>query len=425
MGNTIPNKTMKEGTIMAVPIPEKRIANFEKMGFGMFIHWGLYSQLGKGDWAMHIHKIPKEEYCKLKDTFTASKFNGRTIARIAKRAGMKYITLTTRHHEGFSLYDTRGLSDYDAMHSPAKRDLIADFVEGCNAEGIMPMFYHTTLDWYQDSFNTDFDAYLEYLRKSVEVLCTQYGKIGGLWFDGNWSKKDADWKEDALYDTIRRYQPEAMIINNTGVGKRGEIGNLKLDSVTFEQGRPTPMDREGMPKYLAAEMCQTINQHWGIGALDFNYKSIPALIENLCACRKVGANYLLNVGPTAEGEILKIQEAMLECIGDWIRVCGWPIYEGKPCEVSGTGKNFALKAGDKYYLFVHDLSVIGDSNVIPEGGGSGIKEFSGFPAKVSGVKWLDNDQQLEFTQENDKLSVYCNGFEYGKSLVVRVAEVTL
>ena len=404
---------------MAVPIPEKRIANFEKMGFGMFIHWGLYSQLGKGEWAMHIHKIPKEEYCKLKDTFTASKFNGRTIARIAKRAGMKYITLTTRHHEGFSLYDTRGLSDYDAPHSAA------EFVEGCNAEGIMPMFYHTTLDWYQDSFTNDFDGYLEYLRKSVEVLCTHYGKIGGLWFDGNWSKKDADWKEDALYDTIRRYQPDAMIINNTGIGKRGEIGNLKIDSVTCEQGRPTPMNREGMPKYLAAEMCQTINAHWGYGAIDFNYKSIPALIENLCACRKVGANYLLNVGPTAEGEILKIQEAMLECIGDWIRVCGWPIYEGKPCEVSGTGKNFVLKAGDKYYLFVHDLSIIGDSNVIPEGGGSGIKEFTGFTGKVGSVKWLDNDQQLEFTQEGDKLCVNCNGFEYGKSLVVRVAEVSL
>ena len=144
---------------MSIPIPEKRIARFEELGFGMFIHWGLYSQIGKGEWIQYLGKIPKEEYIKLKDTFTAKDFSGREIAKTAKRAGMKYITLTTRHHEGFSLYDTRGLNDYDAPHSPAARDLIADFVEGCRAEGILPMFYHTTLDWYNEDFNSDFKKY--------------------------------------------------------------------------------------------------------------------------------------------------------------------------------------------------------------------------------------------------------------------------
>ncbi|MBQ2720805.1 MAG: alpha-L-fucosidase, partial [Clostridia bacterium] len=244
---------------MAIPVPEKRIAKFEKLGFGMFIHWGLYSQLGRGEWVQFVEKIPKEEYAKLKDTFTAKEFNGREIAKIAKRAGMNYITLTTRHHEGFSLYDTRGLNDYDAPHSPAGRDLIKDFVEGCRAEGILPMFYHTTLDWYNDDFNGNFKEYLKYLRRSVEILCTEYGEIGGLWFDGNWSKPNDDWEEDELYSLIRRNQPDAMIINNTGLDARGFVGNSYLDSVTFEQGRPTPMNREGMPKYLAAEMCQTIN----------------------------------------------------------------------------------------------------------------------------------------------------------------------
>jgi len=410
---------------MAIPVPSNHVAAFEKMGFGMFIHWGLYSQLGRGEWIMNTAQIPKDEYVKLAETFTASKFSGRKIAQIAKAAGMKYITLTTRHHEGFSLYDTKGLCDYDAPHTPAGRDLIADFVEGCNAEGIMPMFYHTTLDWYQDSFKENFDEYLEYLRKSVEVLCTNYGKIGGLWFDGNWSKKDADWKEDALYATIRKYQPEAMIINNTGLGKRGELGNPEIDSVTFEQGRPTPMNREGMPKYVAAEMCHTINAHWGFGSADFRYQSVPDLIENLCACRKVGANYLLNVGPDAEGEILPLQVEMLKMVGEWIKICGWPIYEGKPCGIEGTHKNFALKAGDKDYLFIHDLGRRGSANVVQDGSGEGNKKFYGLIDEVKSIKWLDNNEELKFTQNNGILSVYATGFEYGKQLVVRVAEVTL
>ncbi|MCL2518228.1 MAG: alpha-L-fucosidase, partial [Oscillospiraceae bacterium] len=341
----------------------------------------------------------------------------------AKLAGMNYITLTTRHHEGFSLYDTRGLSTYDAVHAPCGRDLIAEYVEGCRSEGIMPFFYHTTLDWYQDSFNNDFKAYLQYLRESVEILCKYYGKIGGLWFDGNWSKPNEDWEEDKLYATIRKYQPDAMIINNTGLGHKGAIGNPELDSVTFEQGRPTPMDREGMPKYVAAEMCQTINAHWGIGQIDFNYKSLPYLIENLCFCRKVGANYLLNVGPTAEGEIPKLQEALLEEVGNWVKACGSAIYEGKPCSVNGGEKNFALAKDGKIYLFVHDLSIVGDANVTVAGGGAGFKQFTGVDKAAKSVKWIDNDKQLEFNQDGDILNVNCTGYEYGRNLVVRVAEV--
>ena len=256
-------------TADALPEPLPRVARFESMAYGMFVHWGLYSQLGRGEWVMQMEKIPAAEYRKLKDSFTAKDFNGREMARVARKAGMKYITLTSRHHEGFSLYDTRGLSDYDAVHSPAKRDLVADFIEGCRAEGIAPFLYHTTLDWYQESFANDFDAYLDYLHASVEVLCRNYGELGGLWFDGNWSKPDADWKEDRLYGLIRKYQPEAMIIDNTGLQHRGKVGHPEIDSTTYEQGRPEPVDRRGMPKHVAAEMCQTMNMHWGIGAKDF------------------------------------------------------------------------------------------------------------------------------------------------------------
>ena len=228
-----------------IPIPLKRVKEFEEKGFGLFIHWGLYSRLGKGEWIQHLAKIPKEEYVKLKDTFTAADFDAVKIARLAKKSGMKYIVLTTRHHEGFSLYDTCGLNDYDAPHSPAGRDLIREYVDACNEEGIVPFFYHTTLDWHHEDFHDAFPKYIEYLRKSVEILCTNYGEIGGFWFDGNWSKPNEDWKETELYSTIRKYQPDAIIINNTGVNQLGKTGHTEIDSVTFEQGRPSPWTEEG------------------------------------------------------------------------------------------------------------------------------------------------------------------------------------
>ena len=410
---------------MAIPKPEKRIAEFENFGVGMFVHWGLYSQMGRGEWIQHQAKICCKEYEKLASTFTASEFDARKWAEIAKDAGARYITLTTRHHDGFSLYDTKGLNCYDAPHTPCGRDLIREFVDACNEFGLAPFFYHTTLDWHHPAFKTDFKAYLQYLRDSVEVLCTQYGKIGGLWFDGNWSRPDDDWEEDALYAVIRRHQPEAIIVNNTGLGARGQIGNLQLDSVTFEQGRPSPMDREGMPKYIAAEMCHTMNRHWGHGANDFNYKSLAHLIETLCACRRVGANYLLNVGPLGSGKISLMQEALMRGIGDWIRATGNVIYTAKPCGVEGDGKNFGLRDENKIYLFVHDLSIVGDANVTVDNGGAGTKIFRGIEQKVASVRWTDCDESLTFRQDGGTLEVDCTGYPYGKNLVVRVAEVTL
>ncbi len=409
---------------MAIPIPESRIAKFENMGFGMFIHYGIYSQLGCGEWVMDIAQIPKEEYVKLADTFTAKDFDAKAIAKTAKAAGMNYITLTTKHHDGFCLYDTKGLCDYDAPHSACGRDLIREFVDACNEEGIMPMFYHATLEWYHEEFETDFPKYLQYLRDSVEVLCTQYGKIGGLWFDGNWSKPaGTDWEEDKLYEVIRRHQPDAIIVNNTGLDARGAVGNPEIDSVTFEQGRPSPMNREGMPKYLAAEMCHTMNDHWGFGKCDLNYKSLPDMIETLCACRKVGANYLLNVGPEGDGKIPDMQKTMLEAMGVWIKECGSSIYEGKPSKIEGEYKNFALEANGKAYLFIHGLNVLGSAHVIVAGGGLGYKYFKKVDRKVKSAKWTDNGENLEFVQNGEHLWVNATGFPYGCNYVVRVMEI--
>lgn len=412
-----------------IPVPEKRITDFENLGFGMFIHWGLYSQLGKGEWIQCFEKQPWEEYKKLADTFTAEDFDARAIARLAKQAGMKYITLTTRHHEGFSLYDTCGLSDFDAPHSAAKRDLVREFVDGCRAEGIIPFFYHTTLDWYQDSFENDFDAYLEYLRKSVEVLCTNYGEIGGLWFDGNWSKPDADWKLDDLYSTIRKHQPNAMIINNTGLSARGELGHPEIDSVTFEQGLPKPIDRTGMSKYIAGEMCCTMNDHWGNGEFDFNFRSPAELIKTLAKCRKAGANFLLNVGPEGQGKIPGIMAETLKIVGRWADMYKDIIYTGKPYPIVCTGDDFALQTPDgKIYLFVFDLGIEGDENVTvsAQTDATKLRSYAGIDREIKSVKWLDNGLELPFIQDVEKqmMTVRMTGFAYGKNLIVRVAELT-
>lgn len=412
---------------MSIPVAKQYILDFEQLGLGMFVHWGLYSQLGRGEWVFAFEKMDMNEYKKLKDNFTAEDFDAEAIVLTAKQAGCKYIVLTTRHHEGFSLYDTCGLTDFDAPHSPAKRDLIREFVDACNKYNLKPFFYHTTLDWYNPDFEENFNAYLEYLKKSVEILCKNYGKIGGLWFDGNWSKSDADWKEDELYATIRKYQPEAMIINNTGLSERGATGHPEIDSVTFERGTPTPMNREGMDKYLAAEMCQTLNSHWGIGFEDIGYKSPAELIQDLCNCRKVGANFLLNIGPQAQGSIHPYQRELLALIGHWMKIFGEAIYNGRPCEALGQNPHFALKSvdGKHMYFFIYNLSINGSAHVTINTSEQGNYIFKNVKEKIASVRWMDEEQDLNFKQENDVLDVCFTGFPYGKMYPVRVAKAFL
>ena len=412
---------------MAIPKPERRIAEFEKMGFGMFVHWGLYSQLGVGEWTYWSHKRDMNEYKLLKDTFTAEDFDAEKLVLTAKNAGCKYIVLTTRHHEGFSLYDTCGLTDFDAPHSPAGRDLVREYVDACNKFGIVPFFYHTTVDWYnQDFFNFDnFEVYREYLKRSVEILCTKYGKIGGFWFDGNWWSESIDWKEDELYAMIRRYQPDAIIVNNTGLDARGALGAKEIDSVTFEQGRPVPMDREGMEKYIAAEMCYTLNNHWGIGNLDLEYKSPKELIEALCDCRRVGANYLLNIGPTAQGGIDAYQGELMKIIGKWMNIYGEAIYNSKPCGVTNAGKHFILKGECALYMFIFDLSIQGNEHVTVGMTPDGKYAFDGVSDEIISIEWMDNGEKLEFTQSGEHLEVLATGYPSGMSTCVRVAKVQI
>jgi len=407
-----------------IPVAAPHVQRFEQLGFGMFVHFGLYSQLNAGEWVYHIHGLEEGPY-----TALAKSFRVDTMAEIvatAKSAGCKYICLTTRHHEGFSLYDTKGLNEYDAVHSPCGRDLVAEFVEECRKADIVPFFYHTTLDWWRKEFNEDFEGYLDYLYKSVELLCTNYGEIGGLWFDGNWSKPGADWKEDRLYAMIRSHQPEAMIINNTGLDARGAMGAREIDAVTFERGMPQPLDLRGKEKYVTGEMCETLCDHWGV-ADDLNFKSVKTLIEELCESRKVGANFLLNIGPNADGTVSKIQAGTMECIGRWVQVYGKAIFNGRPYITYGDKREFLLKdieSADTAYLFCFDLKQkSGNAHVSLGFNPENATVLEKLDRQVASVTWMDNGESLSFRQEKDVLSVNLTGFAYGQNLCVRVAEI--
>lgn len=297
---------------------EKRIKNFEDMKVGMFVHFGLYSIVGKGEWFMNNEQVPASEYEKLMQKFNVGKNWAKNLVKCAKHLGAKYIVLTTRHHDGFSLYNTLGLSEYDVTHTPTKRDLVKEFVYECNKANIVPFFYCTLIDWHDERFKTNFNEYIDYLFKSVKLLCTNYGKIGGFWFDGTWCKGDYNWPLDELYKIIRTHQPGAIIANNGGLENRGEIINKEIDCIVFERDNPTQVNQPDK-KHRAKEMCQVLNDHWGYHKTDKNYKTVKHLYDDFVACLNNKANFLLNVGPKGNGNIQLREKRMLKRLGKKIK----------------------------------------------------------------------------------------------------------
>lgn len=389
------------------------ITRFEKLGFGLFVHFGLYSKVGKGEWYLHLNpKANLEKYNKLINSFKVNKNWAKELVKTAKKAGCKYITLTTRHHDGFSLYDTCGLNDFDAPHSASKRDLIKEFVDACNDGGILPMFYHTLLDWKEKSYKEDFPKYIDYLVKSIEILCTNYGKIGGFWFDGMWDKPNENWQEDRIYSTIRKYQPEAMIINNTGLSELGKVGHPEIDSVTFERGKPSFVDNSD--KHRAGEMCQVLNDHWGYAKNDCNYKSVKELVCDLINCRKYGCNFLLNTGLLGNGTVNPMDNAILGEIGKWVKANKEFIYDAKPSEIKI--ENAEVFNGENcVYVLVKDVLMSADPNVQRSVESKKII----LPKEYKKAVWLDNGKKAKI--KNGQLIV--EPYTYGSSLITRIAKI--
>ena len=396
------------------------IENFRELGFGMFVHFGLFSTYGHGEWYFdHANRhegMTMEEYARARDRFRVKAGWARSLVRAAKSAGCRYITLTTRHHEGFSLYDTQGLSDFDAPHSAAGRDLIREFVDACREGGIVPFFYHTLIDWHHPDFKDNFPKYIDYLVSSVELLCKNYGKIGGLWFDGVWDDPDADWQLDRLYSMIRKYQPEAMIINNTGTQSLGVAGHREIDAVTFERGKPfAPKENGG--KVIAGEMCEVLNDHWGYAADDIDYKPIAALVEELVECRACGCNFLLNIGPRGDGSVSPIDAAYLSEIGRWVKANKKFIYSARPYRDAKADGAYLLTDGKNVYAAIPGVPMrtnIGAENYPAE-------HPVTFSRRITSARWLDSGERATFSGN----VLTPAGFPYGTSLTMRVAKVKL
>ncbi len=408
------------------------VKDFQKLGFGMFVHFGLYSTFGCGEWSYSLNKKIKKNYFDKIKRFKVRKDWAKKLVSTAVNAGCKYINITTRHHEGFSLYDTCGLSNFDAVHSACGRDLIREFVDECNLQGIVPFFYHTCFDWHyqheyclkhgikgfdnQQEYEKFFENsdYLDYWHKSIELLCKNYGKIGGFWFDGIWACPNANWRLDELYALIRRYQPTAMIINNTGLYELGRVGHYEIDSVTFERGAPSFADCSD--RIRAGEMCQTLNDHWGYTSNSINYKTIKEIIENLIDCRAFNANLLLNIGPKGDGSLRDIDVCFFDAIGQWIKANKSFIYGVSACDIKAENA-IILKDDESYYAIIKGVPMSSDPNVQKLSEKGKVTVF----AQVTSAEWLDSGEKIKV--KNNSFDV--KPFDYGCSYTARVAKLNI
>lgn len=311
--------------------------NFQDMKFGLFIHWGIYSELGAGEWVMHEKNIPYNSYKRLADFFNPQAFNAHEWVAFAKRAGMKYITITSRHHDGFSMFGTR-FSPYNIVDAtPYHRDPLMELAQECQKEGIELHFYYSLLDWGRPDYafgspivngkpiNGDWDSYIKFMKDQLTELITKYPGVKGIWFDGQWERRSVDWRFDEIYGLIHKLDPAILIGNNHHLAPfDGE------DFQMFEKDLPgsntTGFSGEAKIGKLPLETCETINNSWGFNITDHSYKSVKQIIRYLVNAAGRDANFLLNIGPMPNGKIQPEFADTLALVGDWIKKNGESIY---------------------------------------------------------------------------------------------------
>ncbi|AHI53015.1 alpha-L-fucosidase [Spiroplasma culicicola] len=402
-----------------------RVQKFREYGLGLFIHYGLYNQLEKGEWYQEMYKLTTQEYLSLFSNFSELnlQLNIKKIVSFAKENNFKYIVFTTKHHDGFALYDSKKISSYDITMTKT-RDIVKEFIAECNRQQIEPFLYYATWDWSNPKYNDDFDEYLEYMHKNIEYLCKEYKNVKGYWFDGNWNRKEADWKEDRLYKIIRKYNPEAMIINNSGLANAGKEQHPEVDSITFEQGHMKKVDYTVFSRDLAAETCQTFNDHWGYAKEDYNYKSVKDLISKFLTARKQKANYLLNLSVDKNGELIPLEIETVKIFNKWVNNYGYSLI-GNYDLVSVSEEDFIIKKNKDYYIFLYNVITGGHVKKIQFGGNFQEERKYNLDKniRIKSIKYLDNSDPVEYEIDERIIKLRMKSFDYGINTIVRVIKM--
>ena len=311
---------------------------FQDAKFGLFVHWGIYSVPGAGEWVMQVRGIPAADYEKVADFFNPIDFDAKEWVSLVKAAGMRYITITAKHHDGFAMFDS-DVSDWDIVdRTPYGKDVIGDLAEECRRQGIKLFLYYSQLDWHHPDYyprgqtghsagrpdEGEWYRYLDYMDAQLHELFTKYGELGGIWFDGMWDRPDADWRLGKAYELIHGLQPQALIGSNHHKAPfPGE------DFQMFEKDLPganTAGFNTTEVSQLPLETAETINRSWGFSITDRSYKSTAELVKYLVRAAGSNANFLLNVGPMPNGKIQPEFVTRLREMGTWLEEYGESIY---------------------------------------------------------------------------------------------------
>ena len=380
--------------------------DFADAKFGIFLHWGLYSMFGQGEWYMTNENINCHEYAKVAQAFYPHNFNAHQWITAIKKSGARYITFTTRHHEGFSMWDTKQ-SDYNIMHTPYGKDIVKQLADECHRQQIGIHLYYSHLDWTRDDYpigrtgrgtgraagKANWPAYYDFMNKQLTELLSNYGKINAIWFDGWWDH-DQDsipfnWELPEQYALIHRLQPACLIGNNHHQHPfEGE------DIQIFERDVPGE-NKAGLSgqdlSRLPLETCQTMNGMWGYKVKDQNYKTARELIQLLVRTSGKGANLLLNIGPQPDGSLPAVALNRLEEIGKWLSENGETIYGTTGGEVAVGDQVVSTRKGNKCYL--HVLS-------------NGLKQLQfSYQHKIKRVTSFATKEKLKFKQSGKEVVI--------------------
>ena len=351
---------------------------FQDAKFGLFVHWGVYSVMGGGgdmgiaEWIMHRKQINVDQYEKLPAFFNPIDFDPAEWVSVVKAAGMKYITITSKHHDGFAMYDSE-ISDYNIVDAtPYGKDIIGQLKEECDKQGIKLFFYYSQLDWHHQDYyprgrtgthtgrpdKGNWNNYIKYMNTQLTELLTNYGDVGGIWFDGMWDQHDADWQLEETYSLIHKLQPQALIgSNHHKMPIPGE------DFQMFERDLPGEntmgFNKAGIGK-LPLETCETMNGSWGFNLKDTRFKSTRRLIHFLVRAAGQNSNLLLNTGPMPNGQIQPENVKTLKEMGEWMKKNGESIYgtRGGPAG----SKTWGVTTMKNNLIYVHVLDP--EDNVI-------------------------------------------------------------